>query len=50
MNYTKPQVAVLANAVRVIQNPHSKAMAQVRDAAFPVITELASAAAYAADE
>jgi len=50
MNYVKPEVTVLANTVRAIQNPQSKATAQVRDAAYPVITELASATAYAADE
>jgi len=50
MNYVKPEVTLLANAVRAIQNPSSKGSHQVRDAAYPVIMTLASANAYAADE
>jgi hypothetical protein len=50
MTYAKPEVTLLANAARAIQNPSSKAKQQVRDAAYPINMELASAAAYAADE
>ncbi len=37
MNYTKPEVAVLGQAVRVIENTHTKGQVLGTDSVFPLV-------------
>ena len=50
MEYKKPEITYLANAVASIQNNLDKSEAEVQDGNYPIDTRMASTAAYQADE
>jgi hypothetical protein len=50
MEYKKPEITYLANAVASIQNNLDKDEQEAQDGNFPIDMRLASVAAYQADE
>ncbi len=48
MAYSKPEVLVLGDAIRVIQGTHDKSAQQISEA--PIVPPLQSSAAYDLDE
>jgi hypothetical protein len=50
MEYKKPEITCLANAVAAIQNNLDKSEAEVQDGNYPIDMRLATASAYQADE
>jgi hypothetical protein len=50
MEYKKPEITCLANAVASIQNDLDKTEQEIQDGNFPIDTRMASVTAYQADE